>query len=140
MNDQHGVEGRDLTAPQLRAMEAVAAGLTREEAAKAAGVGVATIYRWLRKSPTKDHLRSLSDACVDRARRRFQTESDRAARTLVEIAQGKKPAHPAQVAALIAILDRVFGRQSGPGYRFEATQTSEGQAIRIIVGHPPREE
>ena len=139
MNDQHGVEGRDLTAPQLRAVEAIAAGCTREQAAKAAGVGVASIYRWLHKGPVRDHLRSVTDACVDRARRRFQTEADRAAHTLVLIAQGKKPAHPLQVVALTAILDRALGK-SGGSLHVEALENTEGKVIRVIVGHPPREE
>ena len=126
-----------LTAPMLALCQALAEGRTREDAARAAGVSTPTCYRWLRLPAVKQYLASLVDVQVDLAVRRLRAESDRAARTLVEVALGNRQVTSLQLQALLAVLDRALGKAAG-AVHVEAVQSTQGQAIRIVVGHAPK--
>lgn len=82
------IENGTLKPKQTAAAAALATGSTRLEAAAAAGVGLTTIARWLRRDDFRAAIRASQAAAVDQARRKLAGELERAVDVAVDIMTG----------------------------------------------------
>ena len=89
-------ENETLSPQQVRAIAALLQPGTKGDAAKAAGVTDATLYRWLKQDAAfKAELRAAQDAAIETAVSLLSAEARDAANTLVDI--HKDAAVPAAV-------------------------------------------
>jgi hypothetical protein len=105
----------DLTVPQRRAVEALASGATKQQAATIAGRTERTINKWLADFPVfADALRRASDMTVDNASRRLGAILDDAIDVIVEImGDGDTSPHVRLRAAELAIGNLIKLREFG---------------------------
>jgi hypothetical protein len=99
--------GEKLTRKQEQAIAALLSEPTVEEAAAEAGVGYATLRRWLKDSEFISAYRQARREVVESAMDRIRAASAQAVDTLLEVAKdGAKDSD--RVRAAIALLDRAL--------------------------------
>jgi DNA-binding MurR/RpiR family transcriptional regulator len=97
--------GEKLTRKKEQAIVALLSKGSIEEAAKAAGIGVATLWRWLQRPDFKEEYQKARRDAVAQAIGRLQQSCSKAVKTLeVVMDDGDAPAS-ARVAAAKAVLD-----------------------------------
>ena len=122
-----------------RAALVIASGGTRQKAANIAGCSVRYLYYQLQHNAAlKAYLAKLVDAETTRIQRYLTSKGNLAAATLVGIVRGHIQATPTRMEALKTLLSYSLGRPPQGSVAIEARQDTDGQTIRIIVGHPPR--
>jgi hypothetical protein len=95
-----------LTPKQQRAIEALLAGLTKSQAATAAGVTPRTLSRWLAEPTFKSHLTRATDQAIGDATRRLATALDQAVTVLSELMLNQDASPPDRLRAASLILRR----------------------------------
>lgn len=98
-----------LTPKQAKAIAALLAERTYEEAAASAGVSCATLYRWLKEHSFQEEYREARRRAFDGAIARLQATAISAANTLVRNLEAESAG--VQVRAAIGILDRAIKAQ-----------------------------
>jgi len=89
-----------------QAVEALLTQRSVEEAARVAGIGTQTLYRWMKEPEFDDAYRKARRAVVSQSNARMQQATSAAASTLLKImVDGNTPAS-ARVSAANSILDR----------------------------------
>ncbi len=91
-------------------------GLT--SAAKAAGVGKATLWRWMQQPAFREAYRKARREAVEQARARLQQASGEAVEALREVMNDQDAPHASRVSAARTVLDMAM----------EATSTEELEA------------
>jgi hypothetical protein len=135
----------DPDGPQLepnleRAALVIAAGGTRQKAANIAECSVRHLYYQLQHNAAlKAYLSKLQDAETTRIQRYLTSKGNLAAATLVGVVRGHIQASPTRMEALKTLLSYSLGRPAQGSVAIEAHTDQDGNTIRIIVGHPPRE-
>jgi hypothetical protein len=74
-------------------------------AAKAAGVGKATLWRWMQQPAFREAYRRARREAVEQARARLQQASGEAVQALLDVANDVEAPHSSRVSAAKAILD-----------------------------------
>lgn len=93
-----------LTGPQRQAIDALAAGASRAQAATIANRTERTLGRWFEDPAFADALSAITDQAIHDAGRRLATTLDRAVDTINELlADDETPAHVRLRAAQLAI-------------------------------------
>lgn len=95
----------ELSPVQIRAIDAILAADTREQAAAAIQVNERTIRRWFALPAFASELRRRRSRVLDGTASILATGSAAAARSLISIATGAIKAPPARVAACKAVLE-----------------------------------
>src|SRR5215210_1052170 len=75
-------------------------------AAKSAGVGKATLWRWMQKPAFREAYRRARREAVEQARARLQQASGEAVQALLDVANDPDAPHASRVSAAKAILDK----------------------------------
>jgi hypothetical protein len=97
--DEIGRAGED------RAVIALAAGASKEDAAALAGISRSTLYEWLKEPALRGRVQAERQRLVDRAVGRLADASVHAADTLLQIASDTTAPASARVAAARGILE-----------------------------------
>lgn len=105
---QSGTQGIKLTGKKLKALEALIAEDTVEKAAKAAGIGRNSMYRYLRDPEFDRELKKAKRQLVNRAILRLQQSCGDASRALAEIARDKEAPPSSRVSAAKEILSNAL--------------------------------
>ncbi len=95
----------NLTGKQERALHALLTEPTIEEAARAAGIGERTLYRWLNDPPFVAAYREARRQAVQRATGRLQQAANDAVTTLQNVMMDAEAPAPARVNAAKSVLD-----------------------------------
>ena len=95
-----------LTPKQDKALTALLSADTVKDAAKAAGVNEATLWRWLQAPLFQQHYRSLRRQLVEAAVAQLQRDCTTAVRVLRQIAEDIQAPASARVTAARAIIDQ----------------------------------
>lgn len=98
-------KGSKLTIQQEKALIALASGLTQLDAAAASGVSETTVWRWLQMPYFRERLEAMRHEATAGAIGLIQTNSSKAANTLLAIINDKKQPAAARVAASRALLE-----------------------------------
>ena len=104
MNENETLTG-NLAGKKLKAIEALIAHDTVEDAAQATGVGRSTMYRYMKDPAFEAELNRAKRQLVNRAILKLQQTTGDAARALAEICRDQNAPASARVAAAKAILD-----------------------------------
>ena len=99
------VQNSDLTPKQEKAIGALLSQPTMEEAAEAAGVNRATIFRWLQQEEFQTAYTQVRRESVKHAIARLQNRSSEAVEVLAEIMKDEMNAPSARVSAAKAIIE-----------------------------------
>jgi hypothetical protein len=97
--DDPDLDPEGLDVRELRFADALAAGETQNDAAKAAGVSIRTARRWAHHVPIVAAVRARVTASLAQARAVLAAGSGRAAASLVAMGTGKRAATSPKVAA-----------------------------------------
>lgn len=97
-----------LTRKQDRAILALLTSSTLSEAAKAAGIGEATLWRWLQLPDFQEAYREARRQAVNQAITRLQQATGEAVETLRNIARDDEAKDSARVTAAKVILEMAF--------------------------------
>lgn len=97
--------GADLTTPQHAALIALLEYPTVKEAAQAAGIHKATLYKWLQQPAFKNVYREARREAVTRATARLQQLTGEAAEVLREVMNDPSQQGAARVGAARLVLD-----------------------------------
>jgi hypothetical protein len=98
-SDEIGRAGED------RAVVALAAGASKEDAAAMAGISRSTLYEWLKRPEFRGRVQAERQRLVDRAVGRLADASVRAADVLLEVADDTEAPPSARVAAARGVLE-----------------------------------
>ena len=101
----NAVQKSDLTPKQEKAIGALLSESTMEEAAEAAGVNRATIFRWLQQEEFQTAYTQVRRESVKHAIARLQNRSSEAVEVLAEIMKDEMNAPSARVSAAKAIIE-----------------------------------
>ena len=101
----NAVQKSDLTPKQEKAIGALLSESTMEEAAEAAGVNRATIFRWLQQEEFQTAYTQVRRESVKHAIARLQNRSSEAVEVLAEIMKDEMNAPFARVSAAKAIIE-----------------------------------
>src|SRR5437868_3241851 len=105
MQENASLESQSLTRKQERAIEALLGHTTIEEAAKAANVHPATIFRWLQVGAFHDASMQARREATRQAIAQLQQASSEAVETLREIMGNRDAQASARVAAAKTIIE-----------------------------------
>jgi len=105
MAKQNETSAGFLNGKQIKAVEALIACDTLDEAAKTVGISRATMYRYLKEPAFESELNRAKRQLVNRAILRLQQSCGDATRALAEICRDKDAPASARVTASKAILD-----------------------------------
>ena len=95
----------DLTPKQEKAIQALLAHPTMDEAAQAAGVGRTTIFRWLQQKEFQTAYRNARRESVKHAIARLQNRTSEAVEVLAEVMNDQTNNPSARVGAAKAIIE-----------------------------------
>ena len=132
-----------LTAEQRLVAEAIAAGMTRAQAAEAAGCSVRTVYRYLGGRDFRKHVARLAEQHVQEAASVYKANARALAEEHIALAKGKKPKHSQQLDAVKSAVDRAGLSPRQAPQRFVVGAEAalpDGATFRILVGFPPGEQ
>lgn len=124
-----GAKLGDLTTKQRKAVEAIAAGETSENAALLAGVALRTVQKWKAEHEVfKDALRELESQALSETARRLTAAGVEAVDTLSGIATDTEQKAAVRVAAASKILDALLR------YKETAELLQRIEALEAMLG------
>ncbi len=103
--DDNGQQGEALTPAETRFVDAIASGGSLSDGATAAGISYRSAKRWHRKAHIQAAIKARVSESLSQARAVLASGSARAARGLVDMADGTAEAHAARVAAARAVIE-----------------------------------
>jgi hypothetical protein len=98
-------QGETLDARELRFVDLVASGSTLGDAATEIGIGYRTARRWKKRAEIATAIRDRASEQVALGRAVLAAGMGRAARSLVDMSDGKTKAEPGKVAAAKAVVE-----------------------------------
>jgi hypothetical protein len=99
-----------------------------------------TLYYHLKQDPAfRALLSNLQDVEISRVRQFMIGKTMRLVSFALAIAEGRQQCTPTRWAAIDRFLAYSLGRPAQGSVAIEAHTDQDGNTIRIIVGHPPRE-
>ena len=109
MNTQ---ETEELSPQQEHALVALLSDPGLTGAAKAAGVGKATLWRWMQQPAFREAYRKARREAVEQARARLQQASGEAVEALREVMNDSEAPHASRVSAARTVLDMAMAATS----------------------------
>ena len=103
--DSDAEQGETLDARELRFVDLVASGSTLGDAATAIGIGYRTARRWKKRPEIVSAIKDRASEQVALGRAVLAAGMGRAARSLVDMADGQAKAEPARVSAARAVVE-----------------------------------
>ncbi len=102
----HARENSKLNTKQYRAIEAMLSGLSKQQAAQAAGVNARTVSRWIHEHVAfSDELTRLSKASVHNAARRLTGGLDKMLNVLIAVAEDETEPSSVRIRAALGWLN-----------------------------------